>query len=280
MLTLVPLLAIVAGACFAPGTAEPTPEPTTSAPSSSSAGSTTTATLPPTASTVRAGTDLGLIVLPDDDGAYPADLLVSCGGETFPFGALDAIAPVPADDPGSLLAAIEPFLASEEGQFWPQDGWHTLHEGSSEATLVARTPGGLAFMSLSRSGTSWAWSGSSVGEGCDLAVATPGDVNDVDWRLDPAAPVPGPESTELRLLLTERQCVSGGAIGDRLLGPEVVMTEEAVYVAFAAKPPPGDYHTCPGNPDLALVVTLPQPLGSRALIEGTSLGASLEDLIP
>ena len=38
-----------------------------------------------------------------------------------------------------LATAIEPFLASGEGEFWPQEGWQLLHSDQENAQLVAKT---------------------------------------------------------------------------------------------------------------------------------------------
>ncbi|MDQ3352632.1 MAG: hypothetical protein M3501_11805, partial [Actinomycetota bacterium] len=42
--------------------------------------------------------------------------------------------------------------------------------------------------------------------------------------------------TELHVLVTERDCVGRGEMGDRLLGPEVVVTDSEVLIAFASIP--------------------------------------------
>lgn len=245
------------------------PAPTTSAPATA------------TSSPGSAG-ELEVIVLPDDGGQYPADLIVTCpGGPAFPVGSLDHIAPIPSDDPAGMLAALQPFLEGEEGAFWPQGGWHLLHESPAEATLVTRSDPGLAFMYLSRENNGWVWSGSSMnGDPCELQYTVPHGLNTVLWRLDPDAPAPGPETTSLQVLMTERECVSGREIGDRLVGPQVVMSDSRVHIAFAAEQPPGDFQDCQGNPETPYTVELPEPLGSRDVVEGTAVGISLEDYLP
>jgi hypothetical protein len=107
----------------------------------------------------------------------------------------------------------------------------------------------------------------------------PEGINSVDWRLDPARPAPEPASGTIAVILNERPCVSGQEIGDRLLGPQVVMTDTQVFIAFAAERPPGDTFDCPGNPETPFVVELPEPLGDRELIEGLQVGFDLEDYL-
>lgn len=262
-------------------------------PSATTAHAPTTSTEAPFTSTSSTGDvastgELDVIVVPDENGEYPPDLIVTCpSGPSFPISALDDIADISPDDPDGMLAAIAPFLDNEEGAFWPQEGWQLLHQSPQEAILVAPFEGNLAYMFLDREGDEWAWSGSSAnGNPCELQYAVPASLNTVEWRLDPSTPEPGPETTELHVLLTERECVSGQEIGDRLVGPQVVITDTDVRVAFAAaKPPPGDdqtqtwTQTCQGNPEAPYTVELPEPLGDREAIDGMSIGISLEDYV-
>lgn len=68
-------------------------------------------------------------------------------------------------------------------------------------------------------------------------------------------------------------------MGDRLLGPEVVMTETAVLIAFAATPPPGYVQTCPGNPEQAAAIELSEPFGNRAVFDGLAVAGDIEDFL-
>lgn len=219
---------------------------------------------------------------PDSNGEYPADLVVACpGGPSFPLSALDDIPLLNDADPGGVAEAIASFLDSEEGDFWPQDGWRILHMTDDEVILLARTPEGpLAFMYVAHQGAGWAWSGSSMaGEECPLQFTVPEDLNTVQWRLDPEAPELTPATTEISVILNERECVGGIEIGDRLVGPQVVLTESQVFLAFAAARPPGDAFTCQGNPDTPYIVELPEPLGDRELVQGLDIGITLDDYV-
>lgn len=223
----------------------------------------------------------GLIVVPGPDGKWPPDLEVGCpAGPTFPISALEEVADLEAAGREEVKAAIQPFLTNEEGRFWPQDGWRILHETDTDILLVHHDPSGdLAFMTVARTGDGWEWAGGQIGGPCPLRIAMPEGLNTVDWRLDPAAGSPTEESEEVPLLLTERECVGGQEIGDRLAGPEIVLTEEAALIAFAATPPEGDAFTCQGNPETPYLVELPEPLGQREVRSGLELGISLEDYL-
>jgi hypothetical protein len=134
-------------------------------------------------------------------------------------------------------------------------------------------------MTVERVNGTWKWAGSSSGGPCPLQTRPPQGLNTVNWRIDPSAGPLTPNSTQIEVLVTERECASGQAMGDRLLGPEVVMTDSAVLIAFAANPPPGEGQTCPSNPEQAVVVDLSEPLGSRDVLDGLAVAGNLEDFL-
>jgi hypothetical protein len=222
---------------------------------------------------------LDIIVAPGADGSLPSDLFVGCEfGPVFQVSDLETIVPLEEGDPGGVAEAIESFLGGGEGAFWPQGDWQILRQTADEMLLVHEGTDGVAFMTVERTGDAWRWSGSQRGEGCPLHYVTPEGLNAVDWRLDPDS-APGAGDTTLAVLVTERECVSGQELGNRLLGPQVVVTDAAVRIAFAAEPPPGDSFDCPGNPEASATVELPGPLGEREIIEGLAIGVDLEDFL-
>lgn len=212
---------------------------------------------------------------PDGDG-----MRVGCSnGPFFPLSALDVAPPLLEEigEPG-IVEAIAPFLTSEEGGFWPQDGWRVLELVSEDNALLVN-PGttdepNLAFMTTGWESEGWRWSGASGPGDCTL-VFEPQQTNlsVVDWELDPAAPAPASDSTEIDLLASERACASGQPMGDRFNEPQVVLTEDAVLIGLTAEPPDGDQN-CPSNPDQSVRITLSEPLGDRAIrdIAETDLG--------
>ena len=70
--------------------------------------------------------------------------LVACGpsGPSFPRAALDTLPEAPEPD-ASMAEAMQSFLGSDEGQFWPQDGWRVLSAGPAEALLFVRADAGV-----------------------------------------------------------------------------------------------------------------------------------------
>lgn len=214
-------------------------------------------------------------------GATPEDeSLIGCpSGPWFPRSALDNHIDLASSGRNDIIEAVSPFLDSEEGEFWPQRGWRILHADDDNVLLVhLEPPDRLSFMTVENTGGSWKWTGAQAGAACPLVLKMAEGLNIVEWRLDPGES-PTPDSTSLRLLLQERECVSGQEIGDRLVGPEIVYTEDAVLVSFAAEPPPGDAFNCQGNPETSYVLVLDEPLGERELADGRDTGMSLENVI-
>lgn len=268
--------ALLAACGVDPGSTEHDPSQSSTTPSTT-LPATTTSTLPGNTSSG----ELGVIVPPDADGELPPHVMVGCrSGPYFEFSDLEEVVPLSEGDPGGVADAIEPFLSSEEGVFWPQEGWLILREGEDHILLVHDSEKGLSFMEVERDSDAWRWSGSQTGGPCPLQFQIPQSLNAVDWTLDPNGRPPSADSVEIDVLMTERECVSGQAIGDRLLEPEVVMTEDTVRIALAAEPPPGDAFDCQGNPETPYTVALPQPLGDREVVEGLAVGIDLEDYLP
>lgn len=224
---------------------------------------------------------LEVIVPPDEDGNLPPSLWVGCEGSAGPYfqmSDLETIVPLAEGDPGGVGDAVESFLDSGEGRRWPQEDWFILRETEDEILLVHSDADGDSFMEVSREDDEWAWSGARRGGPCSLHYVTPQDLHTVDWRLDPETP-PDPSATTVTVLVTEQECVSGQELGDRLLDPQVVLTNDSLRLAFAAEPPPGDAFTCPSNPETQVTVELPEPLGDREIIEGLAIGIDLAEYL-
>ncbi len=222
----------------------------------------------------------------DDDGSSldqapdPAgDVLVACGtgGTTFPRTALETLREAPPPDDG-MADGMEPFLGSEEGAFWPQQGWRVLFVSGLDAVLLADADSQLWFQTLELSSGAWRWTGSSATDECPLRVPAPVGYNPVVWRLDPEGAAPTPSSTAIDVLVHETACASGEPVGDRLVGPEVDVTEDEVRIGFLAETQRGD-HTCPGNPDSSVTIQLEMPLGSRELVDAYDLGKDLREYL-
>ena len=226
---------------------------------------------------IAPGTPLDVIVLPDADGTYPPDAEVECGGVQFTLGELASMTPVEEADDG-LAAVVEEWIDTA-GFGQSSDGWQVLVQTDDLATLVRITDGSMEFIGAKPGRNGWIWAGASGGGArCDVRRRLPAGVGQVDWALDPAFPTPDAASTELHVLVTESSCTGGSELGDRLLGPDVEVTADAVRIVFGAIPLVGD-QSCPSNPSTAVTIELDEPLGDRAIIDGLFVGA-LSDLVP
>lgn len=229
-------------------------------------------------------TGLGLIVVPDESGALPSDVTVGCRtGPNFPASALENVRPLDGSGLDEVIREVALWLENDEGQFWPQDGWLILDE--TESNVLVMQPGDLDatgdavvwFMTVTETDGVWRWSGGGGGGPCPLVVTTPDDLNNVEWRLDPGVALTS-DTTEVRILATELECASGKAMGDRLLAPEVVYTDDAILIAFAATPLEGGAD-CQGNPEQAVTVSLSEPVGDRTVRNGQQLADSIVELL-
>jgi len=153
-----------------------------------------------------------------------------------------------------------------------------LSRSDEQVLIVYVDADSVGFMWFRSTGEGWKWEGSSLDDNCNLRTALPVGLGEVEWRLDPAFPSPDADTSVVHLLATERECASGEPMGDRLVGPQVVETDESVLIAFAATLQDGD-EVCPGNPEAAVSVELPAPLGERTLRDGRLITTDLTELI-
>lgn len=218
------------------------------------------------------------------DGVSPGDVIGCRNGPFFPAEALTSVIPLVEAARPEIEQAIAPFLVGEEGAFWPQaEAWSILHDTPDSVLLVATDSERddeiqVGFMTVEQTDGVWQWAGSSLGESCPLHFPAPEDLGDVEWRLDPDQPSPTASSTQIHVLAHERSCAGGRSMEDRVVGPDVRETDDAVMISFAVEPLPGDQE-CPGNPEIAFTIDLNHPLGDRTVIDSRDLGVTLEDLL-
>ncbi|HZQ86646.1 MAG TPA: hypothetical protein VFA83_17500 [Acidimicrobiales bacterium] len=149
-------------------------------------------------------------------------------------------------------------------------------EGTFTLYTTTTTPGkgdGLVSVTFARKNGRWKYQASSFG--CVGTVERRG-VTGAEWALDPSASAPPSDATAIPVLVRERACTGGARIGDRLLSPEISYDATEVKVTYYARPIPvgkGEAVTCPGVPPDHVTLHLSQPLGSRALLDGSTLPA-------
>lgn len=239
----------------------------------------------PTSSTVgvlqdEALLDVELIAPLDANGRLPADVDVGCAGVFFPAGALEDIPPFVGSAFPEVDAAATELFATAEGGSWPQDGWRLLHATDQRVFLVQATTvagDGVAIMAFERDLGPWRFAGGQLEGRCDLRTSPGLGLNTVDWELDSNAVI-SPESTLLFTFVRETACASGEPLADFLIGPDVVITDTQVLIAYASRARPGAQN-CPGNPTSSVVIVLPDPLGGRTIADGLQVAGTLADYL-
>lgn len=98
--------------------------------------------------------------------------------------------------------------------------------------------------------------------------ALPGSTADASWTLAPGQEV-GPTSKQLEVLVTRVGCNSG--VTGEVEEPEVEVKSDRVIVTFVVTPGEPGSANCQGNPEVPFLLTLPEPLGNRALADGRCL---------
>ncbi len=191
---------------------------------------------------------------------------LTCGDDKrrFPPEALEG--------PGLAELGFDPVSAvlrstiADTPDYYPDTGWHRVLE----------SPDGVTFVAAGNAETPWFEVTVGLFDGdlqaviqgqCALAIAAPAGTSFGRWWLDPAAPPPAAESTQLAILLRERDCASGKPPIGRVLEPTVVTTAQAIEVAIGIRQQGNA--DCPSNPAYSMQLLLPEPIGSRRLFDAS-----------
>lgn len=158
--------------------------------------------------------------------------------------------------------ASDPYI---EGRV-PKHGWRVLKQGHRHAMFGTGDERRISPMTLKKTQAD-GWSFDSLDYGCRPRVTKHG-LRAETWRLDPSTPGPGQTSTDLTLLVSERNCNSGDPPDlDRILAPRIDYGRNAVSVTYFVEPPDGA-QTCPTAPPARVDLELAQQLGDRVLEDG------------
>jgi hypothetical protein len=197
------------------------------------------------------------------------DARLTCGGETFPAGALDA--PSGAESAvgpefDALRATIKKF-----GEAFPEAElltWRLAGRDDSGATFLAQPEpnGETEWLSITVTNTAGRWEPSGIG-GCTLMVVLSPEFGTATWALNPASAAPTAASTELNILVWERTCSGGSPTSGRMSAPVVDYGADSVIVTIGVRPLEG-MQTCPGPPGTPALLRLAEPLGDRTLLDG------------
>lgn len=220
------------------------------------------------------------VPIPTADGELPVDKPLECNGAPISMEFLSEL-PLADDNFPGMLDAIQPFLESEEGVLWDIVGpWRVAHADEDfhalpQATLVAGDGTNFSWMFLELVDDEWQWRGSSSGGDCELHIVLD-EANTVEWDVVASSP----DSATVELVASERECVSGQEMGERLRDPVVTLTAEFAYILLAADRPPGDFQNCQGNPTVNVTVDLGAPLGEREIRNTQTSIGSFSDYWP
>jgi hypothetical protein len=191
---------------------------------------------------------------------------LTCGeGPAFHPALLEAPGHAEADG-DAAAAALRAYVAADSDPGLLSTGW----------TRVAQLADYVQFVAPARFDSGWAilafalrdghWEIDIAGQ-CRLGPAAPDGVSIAEWRLDGSFPAPAPDDRAIHVLINERACASAQSPKGRVLPPSIVVGPNGVTITILVRNRPGG-QDCPGNPDFAMPIQLPEALGGRPLLDG------------
>ncbi len=197
---------------------------------------------------------------------------LTCGDpdDVIPIGELQG--------PGGAESGLDPeaavlrtFLegAGGLGYPFPATGWYRVASVGTPTRFLAPSPDGwLQVVIEPLDGTLQA---SDYGA-CQLAPRVADGQSLLRWWLDPSAPPPAAGDTAIQAIAVELACANGERPTGRQLPPIVTSDARSVVVTLVVRRL--DSADCPGNPTFPLTIGLPEPLGARQLLDGSTFPAA------
>lgn len=160
-----------------------------------------------------------------------------------------------------------------EGDFFDAFEWVIAERSEHRLVLFGRAlgednPDGYADATFDLRDGTWVPAGWG---GCHVVVVAPGYGNAATWATDPSS-APDPAASELAIQIMERNCANGEPPQGREIVPVEVAESDRVAITVLVEPVTGVVD-CPGNPWYPVMVDLGEPLGDRALYDGSTLPA-------
>jgi hypothetical protein len=176
-----------------------------------------------------------------------------------------------ASDPAAK--ALRGFLAEPDAPEmpFPDHGWHRVLQTARNVIFVASTGAEPPIVVVGFTASAQGWSIDTYGA-CNLQPAFPSGIGPASWRIDPAARPTTTDAT-VTVLAIELACASGLTAEGRILPPTVVETDETITILLAVRHRVGS-QDCPGNPETRLTVTVGSPIGTRSLLDGSTVPPS------
>jgi hypothetical protein len=218
------------------------------------------------------------------------------GGLPFSPAALDApAAPLDPGDPAveALIGQIARSTAPKRGGRMPWkrgtaapaapaapaaapslQGWRELARTDDEALFARGRPPQLLTVAVRLDRRGREWECVDVGAARPLR-ATRDRIRASRWRIDPTHELE-PAETVLRLLVTEQTFAGAQRASGRVLAPDLHAAEDELVLTMFVTPRPGFQARTP-NPETPVRIALPDPIGSRRLIDGALYSAHRVD---
>jgi hypothetical protein len=152
------------------------------------------------------------------------------------------------------------------------DGWRLIARTGKEALFGRGMPPDLVMVAVQKDARRGTWSRADKTAGRPLRVTRDG-IRASSWRLDPTHEL-GADDTVLRILVTEQTYAGGKRADGRVLDPDLYGDEHELILTMFVTPLEGFQIRSP-NPETPVRVALPQPVGSRELIDGAVYEHSL-----
>jgi hypothetical protein len=193
---------------------------------------------------------------------YPAEFISDGVGIAFPRSALTSTpSPLDAEDPA--VAVLLERLPDQNPELLKD--WRLLASQDGEALFGRGYPPNLVTVAVRQEGRRerWTYVASNL---VKTLRATRDGIRASQWRLDPEYE-PTPADTVLRVLVTEQAFASGQKADGRVLPPDIHLDAQQLVLTVFVTPRRG-YQTGSRAPEAPIRVVLPEPLGSRRLVDG------------
>jgi hypothetical protein len=193
---------------------------------------------------------------------YPAALISDGVGIPFPRSALSgAPGQLNPDDP-EVAVLLERIPGQDPESL---KDWRLLARNDTEVLFGRGQPPHLVTVAVRQEGRHQRWTYVASNLVDTLRAARDG-IRASSWRLDPEYE-PQADDTVLRVLVTEQAFASGQKADSRVLPPDIHLDAEQLVLTVFVTPRRG-YQTGSRAPEAPIRVVLPEPLGSRNVIDG------------
>jgi hypothetical protein len=207
---------------------------------------------------------------PEPTGELPLDpgvLGLTCGDGLVFHPALLSVPGRAETDPDAAAEALRAEIAGSPPELGlPRSGWVRVGQLADKVQFVAPNIARDGWVVVGVALRNGRWELDMKGD-CQPEVVLPAGVSRAEWRLDPAFPRPAAGDRQIHVLINEQACASGQSPEGRVLPPIVAPSQTAMTIVILVTQRPGG-QDCPGNPDFAMTVDLPEPLGGRPLLDG------------